>query len=239
MSNSVKVSVVAALPEFQAKAETLATELGLPLELQLPLQLVVGERLELRETASKTGPVYVDFSLLKRKYAANLRRPMDLIARAVDAKNKPQVLDATAGLGGDAFVMALWGCKVMMLERSPIVFALLRDGLEHAKADPEIAEVMKRMEPKYADAKTFLKNRNSEVIYLDPMYPESGKSAAKRKEMRLFREVVGDDVDVQELFEIAKSQATKRVVIKRSIKAPELAKPSFVLRGTTTRFDVY
>jgi 16S rRNA (guanine1516-N2)-methyltransferase len=238
------VSVVAASDEFRAKAEALAEELQFPFESGAALHLVVGERTQLREAGSKTGPVCVDFSALKRKYGVGVRRrPIDLIAKAVGAKQRLNVVDATAGLGQDAFVMALYGCEVRMLERSPIVYALLRDGLERAKADPDIAGVSSKLSLKLADAKTELltlsEAQRPEVVYLDPMYPESGKSAAKRKEMRLFREVVGADTDVQELFKVGLETATKRVVIKRPIKAPELAKPNFVLRGTTTRFDVY
>jgi 16S rRNA (guanine1516-N2)-methyltransferase len=235
------VSVIAVSAEFRVKAKALAEELQLPFEAETNLHLVVGERLELREANPKTGPVYVDFSALKRKYGVGVRRPTDLIAKAVGAG--ASVIDATAGLGQDAFVMALYGCEVRMLERSPVIYALLRDGLERAKADSDIAAIISKLSLQLADAKTFLLTlpgvERPEAVYLDPMYPESGKTAAKRKEMRLFREVVGDDTDVQELFEAGLEAAKKRIVIKRPIKAPELAKPNFVLSGTTTRFDVY
>jgi 16S rRNA (guanine1516-N2)-methyltransferase len=96
-----------------------------------------------------------------------------------------------------------------------------------------------------ADARDVLKQLSEterpEVIYLDPMYPESGKTAAKRKEMRLFRELLGDDLDAAELLELARKQAKRRVVVKRPLKAAALssAKPSARLKGTTTRYDLY
>lgn len=239
--------VVTSLPELKEKAIALAQTLGLPYVLE-PLHglmlHVADERLELREAGSKTGPVYVDFSALKRKYGVGVRRrPVDLIAKAISAKQHLSVFDATTGLGQDAFVMALYGCQVRMLERSKVVHALLEDGLERAKNDKDLAEIIARMSLSYGDAKqilpTLAQTKCPEVIYLDPMYPESGKSAAKRKEMRLFRELVGDDMDVQDVFEVALETATKRVVIKRPLKAPTLGKPSFVTKGTTLRFDVY
>jgi 16S rRNA (guanine1516-N2)-methyltransferase len=237
---------ITAIPEKQQQAQRLALALNQPSFVATPqgLLLHLGERLELREVDSKTGPVYVDFSALKHKYGVDVRRrPVDLIAKAIGAKQNLSVLDATAGLGQDAFVMALYGCQVRMLERSPIVHALLKDGLERAKDDKDLSDILSRMYLIHADAKLILprleQEERPEVIYLDPMYPESGKSAAKRKEMRLFRELVGDDMDVQEVFELALETALNRVVLKRPLKAPTFGKPSFVAKGTTLRFDVY
>ncbi|GHM54843.1 hypothetical protein ECZU51_35130 [Escherichia coli] len=52
------------------------------------------------------------------------------MAKAVGIKGDylPDVVDATAGLGRDAFVLASVGCRVRMLERNPVVAALLDDG---------------------------------------------------------------------------------------------------------------
>jgi 16S rRNA (guanine1516-N2)-methyltransferase len=235
------VSIVASSPIFQAKAEDLAKQLGLSLDTDATLYVVVGERLELREANARTGPVYVDFANL----AQRPKQGKDLIAKAVGVKGgyRPTVLDTMAGLGQDAFILAWYGCEVRMLERSPIVHALLKDGLERAKDDKELSDIVSRVLLNHGDAKlvlpTLSQNEKPDVVYLDPMYPESSKSAAKRKEMRLFRELVGDDLDVQEVFEVALETATKRVVIKRPLKAPTFGKPSFVTKGTTLRFDVY
>jgi 16S rRNA (guanine1516-N2)-methyltransferase len=235
------ISVRASSHTFQAEAEALARRLELPLDTNAKLHLVVGERLELREAHTKTGPVYVDFADIKQR----LKHGKDLIAKAVGIKGsyRPTVLDATAGLGQDAFIMASYGCEVRMLERSPIIHGLLEDGLERAKKNKELSDIMSRMSLSYGDAKLILpklsQDERPDVIYLDPMYPESGKSAAKRKEMRLFRELVGDDPDVPEVFEIALETALNRVVLKRPLKAPSYGKPSFVTKGTTLRFDVY
>jgi 16S rRNA (guanine1516-N2)-methyltransferase len=50
------------------------------------------------------------------------------------------VIDGTAGLGKDAFVLAGLGCKVTLVERHPVVVALLADGLARAWQDPEIGQ---------------------------------------------------------------------------------------------------
>ena len=225
-------------PQHKAKAQELARALALIYSPEPKDGLVLylfAERLELREAGTKTGPVFVDFEALAKR----LKQGKDLLAKAVGVKGSyaPTVVDATAGLGQDAFILASYGCQVYMIERSPVIAALLQDGLERAS---EMAQVS-RLHLMIGDAKKVLRllPYKPEVIYLDPMYPESGKSAAKRKEMRLFRELVGDDLDIEELFEIALKTATKRVVLKRPLKAPKLGKPNTIYQGSTIRFDVY
>ena len=80
-----------------------------------------------------------------------------------------------------------------------------------------------------------------DVVYLDPMFPERTKHALVKKEMRLFRDVVGDDMDADALMELALEVARKRVVVKRPRKADSVAgrKPGYQLLGKSSRFDVY
>jgi 16S rRNA (guanine1516-N2)-methyltransferase len=229
---------VSSILEKQAQAQELARALSLSYVSQPTAGLVLylnTQRLELREAGSQTGPVYIDFAQLSKR----LKQGKDLIAKAVGIKGsyRPTVVDTTAGLGQDAFVLASYGCAVQMIERSPIIAALLQDGLNRA----ETLDAVSRMKLMTGDAKQVLPGleQTPEVIYLDPMYPESGKSAAKRKEMRFFRELVGDDTDVEELFDIALKTASKRVVLKRPLKASSLGKPSMIYKGSTVRFDVY
>jgi 16S rRNA (guanine1516-N2)-methyltransferase len=155
-------------------------------------------------------------------------------------------MDATAGLGRDAFVLACHGCKVMMLERNPVIAALLADGLERAESDPEIgAMVRERMILQRGDSLTELTRLPpelySEVVYLDPMYPHRGKSALVKKEMRLLRALVGDDEDSGQLLTAALKVAGKRVVVKRPATAPPLPgpKPDLDFKTKSHRFDIY
>lgn len=46
----------------------------------------------------------------------------------------------------------------------------------------------------------FSAHQSPQVIYLDPMYPPRHKSALIKKEMRLFRQFVGEDSDVPQLL---------------------------------------
>ncbi len=80
-----------------------------------------------------------------------------------------------------------------------------------------------------------------QVIYLDPMFPHRDKSALVKKEMRVFRPLVGDDLDAPALLEAALALATHRVVVKRPRKAPIIdgPKPSHGLEGKSSRYDIY
>ncbi len=172
-----------------------------------------------------------------------------MIAKAVGLKSgvTPTVLDCTAGLGGDAFVLAGLGCQVTMLERVPEVRALLADALEqaHRQGDPELDEVLDRMTLLETDAVAYLAaieaTSRPDVIYLDPMFPERSKSALVKKEMRLFHRLVGADSDAAALLEAALPVARKRVVVKRPRIAPALPgpKPSHTLEGKSNRYDIY
>ena len=167
----------------------------------------------------------------------------ELLTKACGLKkgNRPTIIDATAGLGRDAFVLASQGCQVTMLERSPELAALLKEALKQLHtSDPSI-----QLDLVHCEAKDYLaklpEEQHPDVIYLDPMHPTRKKSALVKKEMRELRELVGEDQDAAELFEIALKTAKKRVVVKRPRTANPLStkEPNLTLTGKSTRFDVY
>jgi len=170
------------------------------------------------------------------------------IARAVGLKTykgKLTVLDATAGLGRDAFVLATLGCRVHLVERSPVITLLLLDGLRRARQDKALWPALDAMEVTEGDAKKVLERLEGEncpdVVYLDPMFPAHSQGALTKIEMRLLRELVGDDQDADALLGLALVRAKRRVVVKRPRHAPTLLQktPSFVVEGKTNRYDVY
>jgi 16S rRNA (guanine1516-N2)-methyltransferase len=175
----------------------------------------------------------------------------EAIARAVGLRGEavPSVLDATAGLGGDAYVLASLGCQVRMLERVPALAELLADGLSRGVAasvsDSDSSAILRRMELIEADAINYLNGLSAEarpdVIYLDPMFPERRKSAAVKKEMQVLHHLVGPDADASELLLAALAQARQRVVIKRPRSAGPVAgqPPDHVIEGVRNRFDLY
>jgi 16S rRNA (guanine1516-N2)-methyltransferase len=196
----------------------------------------------------KVGEVLVDFAsdaLTFRRLQG--RGKKEAIAKAVGFKGQSalRVLDATAGLGRDAFVLANLGCHVDMIERSPVVAALLEDGLQRAAQDAELSTWLpEKMHLFPGIALELLKHWQGvqpEVVYLDPMFPHRKKSAAVKKEMRLFQQLLGPDEDADKLLEPGIKLALKRVVVKRPTGAPYLNehKPDIEYTGKTNRFDVY
>jgi 16S rRNA (guanine1516-N2)-methyltransferase len=155
----------------------------------------------------------------------------------------PAVVDATAGLGRDAFLLASLGANVTLIERAPQIHALLEDGLARASAaGGAAAEVAARMTLVLGDAKQLLPEMVAEVVLVDPMHPPRGNSALVKKKMRLLRDIVGSDEDALELMQAALQAASKRVVLKWPLRAApmaELAPPSHQIRGKTTRYDVF
>ena len=174
----------------------------------------------------------------------------ELLGRAVGRnRQRPLViLDATAGLGRDAFILAGLGHEVRLCERDPVVAELLRAGLEAAARLPEdgLREIALRMSLFPGDARQQgdVALRGADVIYLDPMFPARVKSAAVKKEMVLLQRMLGDawaPGEADALLRWALEQGVARVVVKRPARAPSLAgaRPSHCIRGKSVRYDVY
>ncbi|VXB61987.1 putative SAM-dependent methyltransferase [Pseudomonas sp. 8AS] len=244
-----RIRAEALAPTYQAACAEWAQRLGLPLdgEAEFALQLG-GEGLQLAELGPQApGPVRVDFvegAVAHRRLFGGGSGQMIAKAVGVQPGVRPVVLDATAGLGRDAFVLASLGCQVSLIERQPIIAALLEDGLARARQDAEVAPIAAQMRLLSGNAIELMGQWQGEppqVIYLDPMFPHRDKSALVKKEMRLFRPLVGDDLDAPALLQAALALATHRVVVKRPRKAPiiEGAKPSYALEGKSSRYDIY
>lgn len=199
------------------------------------------------EDASLGKPLVIDWVNGKTGYRLQ-RFQHEAILKAVSGR-KPhprRVIDATTGLGRDALLLAAAGHQVVALERHPVTFVLLLDAWERAQLRPEASDVIARLTIEWSDALTYLtqpgSTHHSDVICVDPMFPERGRNAALvKKEMRLFRLLAGADTDADRLLERARECARERVVVKRPRAAPPLADavPSYQLSGKTSRFDIY
>ncbi len=247
------MSVAAPDEQLRSQATTLAEELNLPLVVEdaagFDLLLVVTEHgLELRETGcGAAGPLKVQFggagATAHRLATTSPREPL---ASAIGlAKGRPTVLDATAGLGRDAMVLAVLGCKVTAVDRCAVLGVMLRDALQRAATNPELKQVIRdRIRLVVRDAREVLAGTSGEeapeVVYLDPMYSPRKKSALPKKEMRLLRRLVGDDPDAGALPESARRVARARVGGTRTPRAPPLAPtPTMSYKGKIARYDVY
>lgn len=244
------IALICESPAKQSEAKHLALELDLSLLEKPPfppyLLVVTDQRLELRQIQPPgPGPVSVDFlaaGITYRRRHSMVKN--EAIARAMGLKKiRPTVLDGTAGLGKDSFILAALGCQVQLYERSPIISALLADGLRRAREDKDIRPIINRMNMTKTDSKRVIPVATilrPDVIYLDPMYPHRPKSGLVKKEMRYLRAIVGDDPDSDKLLPWALNLAAKRVVVKRPNYAKHLGPPpSLTVKSKKNRFDVY
>ncbi|WP_430257906.1 class I SAM-dependent methyltransferase [Neorhizobium sp. IRS_2294] len=155
----------------------------------------------------------------------------------------PDVVDATAGLGRDAFLLASLGARVTLIERSETMHELLLEGLERARAEGgRHAETVSRMTLVHGDSCVLLPQMKPQVILIDPMHPPRDKTALVKKEMRLIRDIVGTDADSVQLMQVALEAAQNRVVLKWPLRAEPMAgvrKPSHQILGKSTRYDVF
>ena len=155
----------------------------------------------------------------------------------------PKIVDATAGMGRDAFFLASLGAEVTLIERSPAVHAALAAAIARARAfSDEFAAIMARMTLIHGDSRTLLPALSPQIVLVDPMHPARTKSALVKKQMRDLRDIVGADPDASELMEAALASATGRVVLKWPLRAapiPGLRTPSHQILGKTTRYDVF
>jgi 16S rRNA (guanine1516-N2)-methyltransferase len=155
----------------------------------------------------------------------------------------PHIIDATAGLGRDAFLLASLGATVTMIERSTEMHALLHDGMARAlDAGGLTAEIISRMTLIHGDAIQLLPSLSPEIVLIDPMHPPRNKSALVKAEMRQIRAIVGIDDDQTRLMKTALAHASTRVVLKWPAKAAPMAHippASHQIIGKSVRYDVF
>lgn len=154
-----------------------------------------------------------------------------------------KILDATAGLGRDAFLIAALGYEVTLLERNHLLFSLLEDALARARLQENLCNIVAKMHLVQGDSIAFLQKANAgayDVIYCDPMFPERKKSALVKKDMQIVQALVGVDTDIEDLLAIARQKARNRVVVKRPRQYQKLsARPCFSYQYPTCQYEVF
>lgn len=237
-------------PALMPAARTLAEahQLSLTVLDQTQSQLMLTED-GLSLNLPATGkPLLIDFTAGKlahrRQFGGGRGQPL---AKAVGLKagQNPHVIDATAGLGRDAFVLATLGCQVDLLEQHPILAALLNDARQRAADTADTAEIAARMQVLAGNSLDYLSALSPtefpDVIYLDPMYPARDKKALVKKDMQMLHQLIGNDQNGNALLRLSLEKCRKRVVVKRPARAANLAdlKADFILNSKNTRYDVY
>jgi 16S rRNA (guanine1516-N2)-methyltransferase len=162
----------------------------------------------------------------------------ELLAKALGVKGpyRPKVLDLTAGMLGDSLLMLSFGCEVWATERHPVIRTLIESAIKNAQ-HPKI----QNFHFLASDAQTVLNSiPEVDVIYFDPMFEDANEKTSPKKEMRIFREMVGSDADAEAIFHLALAKKAKRLVVKRPRHSAFLVQsPSVEYIGKSTRYDVY
>lgn len=178
----------------------------------------------------------------KRLKQSNLEHEILLKAVKIKGKQSLRILDATAGTGEDALLLASAGHRVDLFERDPVIAALLEDGLRKGLTDPDLKESVSRMSLFIGDSIPYMRKEGGhyDVIYLDPMFPKRTKSADVKKKFQLIHGLEKPCEDEKQLLMAAISATPLKIVIKRPVKGGYLAdlKPDYSLSGKAVRYDV-
>ena len=220
------------------KAQALALQLNLPVDNTAPQQiLVTTDQLMLKiRPFSAMAP---DFSWRYWQKRHDEGKKQGLV-RACRPRLGLTILDATAGWGRDAAVLASFGAQVILLERNPIMALLLADALEQRDlySKQRLAlQLIVQDSNQYLEA---LAEKNyPDVIYIDPMHPPRQKSALVKKDLQILQKLVSPDDEVAALIQLAKLRIKDRVVVKWPQGLKPLLKPVGSIEGKTIRFDIY
>lgn len=202
---------------------------------------------------NNSGPIYCDFAGGTAEYRRtqgkySRKAP---IARAVSVAGKTfeetHVVDATGGLGVDAFTLAFLGFKVTVIERDPIIYTLLQDGYQRGVQCKETKEVLERMTLVHSDSFDYFNNilarapseNDVDVVFLDPMYPLKDKVALPKKSMMIARRFLPKTSSLEEFIEISRKVSKHKVVLKRPYYEKSQNSETTTFSGRSTNFEVH
>lgn len=194
----------------------------------------------LHSDLEKERPITINVDEELRRHEEYFRRSSlqkELLARAIGVKGayRPQVIDLSAGLLGDTLLFLSFGCRVTAVERHPVIAFLIKHALQNAQHP-----ALQRLSFLNEESDTVLESVDAcEVIYFDPMFEDPNEKSSPRKEMRIFRFLVGKDQDAQQVFKKALKLKPKRLVVKRPKQSVALLETSLQYVGKSTRYDVY
>ncbi len=181
-------------------------------------------------------------NMLHRVTNGRLQHEM-LIRAAKSDKPGRKAIDATAGMGEDAFLLAAQGYEVTLFEQNPVIAVLLKDALRRAKKHPVLKDIASRMNLVQDNSVEGMSKLLDpvDVIYLDPMFPARQKSSLINKKLQLIQKLEPPCSEETDLFDAAISASPSKIIVKRPLKSEFLAgrKPSYTLNGKAIRYDCY
>jgi 16S rRNA (guanine1516-N2)-methyltransferase len=164
-----------------------------------------------------------------------------LIKKALGKSDRPlNILDCTAGMLQDTLLFLSLGHNVTALEQSKILFYLLQDALK--RSDDQ--SIFEKLDLIHTDACSYAAQaKNFDVVYFDPMYPSTKKSALSSGQLEYVEKVLEVESvsnNAAKEFEVLQSIPKKKLIVKRPIKAEPFSQElNYQVFGKTTRFDVY
>ena len=195
----------------------------------------------------KIKPLVLDFTKDKLFFRlSHTSKNKEPLARAVlsNIDKDDLIFDATAGLGRDSMILHKFGANLIAFERNVVIYCLLEDALNRAKESDAFLKITNSL-PKLHPLGSIdgYEGERPSVIYYDPMFPTRKKSALVKKDMQLFKALIGEDEDVMDYLKKALSLATRKVVLKRpklsEILVIDNIKPYTSIDGGACRFDCY
>ncbi|WP_343182522.1 class I SAM-dependent methyltransferase [Buchnera aphidicola] len=207
--------------------------------------ILQANRIELQDnTNKKEKNIWINFNYQNfQQYKKDYKRKI-IKAVKIKKKKKINILDATAGLGKDAFILFSHGYNITMIERNPILSILLEDGLKRGFKDKMIGTLIKKkMKLIYASSINInqMNLQKPDVIYIDPMFPSYKQKSLPKKNIKIIKKIVGSDLDSINLFHECMKFSVYKIVVKRPKTSSYISchKPSYSIKTKKYRFDIY
>jgi 16S rRNA (guanine1516-N2)-methyltransferase len=162
------------------------------------------------------------------------------LGKSLDPLN---IFDATAGMLADTVIFLSLGHKVVACEQSKIIYLLISDACERAKASLPFLDNLTLFNGDARNIYNEKKDIDFDVIYLDPLYPKTKKASKGSGEIDLLRKIIdleGVEDAGDSIFYAFQGADCKKIILKRPIKAPLICnKINYQIKGKSTRFDIY
>ncbi|MBT7610541.1 MAG: class I SAM-dependent methyltransferase [Bacteriovoracaceae bacterium] len=203
-----------------------------------------GKQLSFRPLNEKALPIFFDFPSKLSYHASrqyNLKKEIFAKAIGINQYNSIKILDGSLGTGKDAMLLLSFGARVRGIERNPIVYLLLKDAYHLALKGREKHFLKENFSLELSASHNVKLSQDDDqsVFYFDPMFKKMRNKSKSKKEMEIFKYLVGIDDDYQDVLTWAMEQKFSRVVLKRSIHDDKYLKPTASYTGNTVRYDMY
>lgn len=246
MIKNEKIKIYCSCPELEDKSKELAKELNLEMTSSIndseTTYITVNEfGFGINNSKiSKTDHVINLVSAMENMSSCNVKKHP--LTKAIGIKNKKcTIYDLTAGFLKDSLFFAYLGHKVTAIEANPIICKIISTANDELKKNsnyPEIKIIN-------TECSLFLSSvkEQADIIYLDPMFPKSNKSALAKKSMQFLQTIAVDqNNDYEKILKLALEKARKKVIVKRPCNGPFLTnlKPCYqVSEKQSCRYDIY